>query len=340
MKKYWDKLSSTVKNGIGVVVVAMTLVVGSALIVHPAISQLVGLAVAVTTTQWNSVADAAKGDGLSSGIMAQSPYLFNGLTFDRQRSAPAADAVAGTGFMGFVLEVFNGTTYDRARGSLAADALAVTGIQSAQLMGLNTAGTQDRVRVGLTADGVAGTGLVNPGNYVFNASTWDRQRTASGDGLVVTGMTAAGNMGWNGASFDRLRTASATTNTETTSLGIQRITPASSWNITNTTTGATAATATKASGGGSVRHVATTVTVCHQDSTINAVGRVVDLLDGAAKLRSWVINGAQVAGGAHCESISGLNITGSAATAMSVTFAANPSGTATETVNLTGYSTP
>ena len=85
------------KNIVGAVAVALTLVVGTTIVGRTAISELAGLAVAQTNTLWNSVADAAKGDGLTTGIMAQSTYLFNGLTFDRLRGALAADASAVTG---------------------------------------------------------------------------------------------------------------------------------------------------------------------------------------------------------------------------------------------------
>ena len=75
------------KNIIGAVSVAIILTLGIIVVSKSAISELVGLAVAQTNTLWNSVADAAKGDGLTTGIMATSPYLWNGLTFDRARGS-------------------------------------------------------------------------------------------------------------------------------------------------------------------------------------------------------------------------------------------------------------
>ena len=84
-----NKWKSQWKNIVGAVAVALTLVVGTTIVGRTAISELAGLAVAQTNTLWNSVADAAKGDGLTTGIMAQSPYLFNGLTFDRARGSIA-----------------------------------------------------------------------------------------------------------------------------------------------------------------------------------------------------------------------------------------------------------
>lgn len=77
------------KNIIGACAVAVVLVIGTTIVGKTAISEIAGLAVAQTNTLWNSVVDAAKGDGLTTGIMAQSPYLFNGLTFDRARGSIA-----------------------------------------------------------------------------------------------------------------------------------------------------------------------------------------------------------------------------------------------------------
>ena len=211
------------KNIVGAVFVAVSLVVGTTIVVHPAISELAGLAVAQTNTLWNSVADAAKGDGLASGIMAQATYLWNGVSFDRLKSGPTADGQA------------------------------VTGILANTPLVLNTAGTYDRIRGGLTADTNVGTGLLDNGNLIFNSTTWDRQRTASGDALAITGITAVGNMVWNGTTFDRWRSASATTNTATTSLGSGQMSLLSTWTQLNTTAAsATAATTSKTAGGGTV----------------------------------------------------------------------------------------
>lgn len=310
MDNKWKKMW----NVIGAITVAITLVVGTTIIVHPAVSELVGLAVAQTSTKWNSVNDAAKGDGLTSGILAQSTYLFNGVTFDRLR------------------------------GALAADGSAVTGLLSAQLMGLNTAGTYDRIRAGLTADAFAtGTGLLNNGNMVFNATTWDRQRTASADALAVTGMTAVGNMVWNGASNDRWRSASATNNTATTSLGGAQVTQLSTWFVIDTDAGATQTTATKAAGGGTVRHVATNIHICYNDTAAATGSALVHLRDGATGagtiIKTWII-GIPVAGDSKCIDLSGMNRTGTANTAMTLEFAAAQAATATTSVTLEGYSTP
>ena len=303
------------KNIVGAIFVAVSLVVGTTIVVHPAISELAGLAVAQTNTLWNSVADAAKGDGLASGIMAQATYLWNGVSFDRLKSGPTADGQA------------------------------VTGILANTPLVLNTAGTYDRIRGGLTADTNVGTGLLDNGNLIFNSTTWDRQRTASGDALAITGITAVGNMVWNGTTFDRWRSASATTNTATTSLGSGQMSLLSTWTQLNTTAAsATAATTSKTAGGGTVRHVVTGVTMCGFDTAVDLVNRLVNLRDGASGagtiLRTWFI-GLATASVSKCENVTGLNITGTANTAMTLEFVNAPAGaTQSQTVTLTGYSTP
>ena len=122
MGSNWKKILT---NTIGAVAIAVVLVMGITVAGRTAISELAGLAVAQTSSLWNSVKDASAGDALANGIMAQSSYLFNGLTFDRLRGAPTSDAAAATGLQASIIELFNGTTYDRMRGGLAADASAV-----------------------------------------------------------------------------------------------------------------------------------------------------------------------------------------------------------------------
>lgn len=272
------------KNIIGAISVIIILTLGITVVGKTAISELAGIAVAQTDTLWNSVADAAKGDGLTTGIMATSSYLYNGVTFNRSRGAPLTDSVATTGLPASVIELFNGTTYDR-------------------------------------------------------------MRSASGDALPITGIIGTGNLVWNGASNDRQRSASATNNTTPASSGALQVTPLSTWSVINTTAAsATAATISKTAGGGTVRHVATGVTACYFDTAVGAANRIVNLRDGAAGagtiLRTFFIN-VVVANDTKCEHITGINMTGSANTAMTIEFASAPPGaTGSETVTLTGYSTP
>ena len=333
-------MRNTLRYTGGALAVAFAVLLFVSTVGRSAVSELAGLAVAQTNTMWNSVKDAAAGDGLSSGLLASGTYLFNGLTFDRLRSAPAGDANAGTGFLAVALEIYNGSTYDRVRGSLSGDAQAVTGLISNQPMIYNGA-TYDRTRGSVASDANATTGYIGVEQLLFNAASWDRQRTASGDALAVTGIAASGNMGWNGTTNDRLRTASATNNTATTSLGGLQVTQLSTWSVTNTATAGTPS-ASKAAGGGTVRHVATAISVCVAAAGTAQPAVQVNLRDGAAGagtiIRSWQL--AAPINTNACVSENGLNMTGSANTAMTIEFAAATAAATQASVNLSAYSTP
>jgi len=273
MKIKDSKWVKYVLGGVGAIVAGGAIMLGGVMIGYPAISSMVGLAVAQSSTLWNNVIDAAKGDSQGSGILGMSPYLYNGASFDRVRG-----------------DTTNGMDVDvtRISGSVTpADAYA-NPTTANQMWSLNG---------------------------VFNGTTWDRQDSVSN-----------------------------TNNIATTSQGTIYSTSLSTWSVTNTPAAGSAATASKATGGGTVRHVATSITICFQDSAINTVGRVAHLRDGATGagtiLRSWYLSNGGVAGGAQCENLSGLNMTGSANTAMTLEFAAAASGTSLESVTLTGYSTP
>lgn len=286
--------------GIGATVAGIALMLSATMIAHPAISQLAGLAVAQTATLWNNVKDAAAGDGLSSGVLAQGTMVFNGLSFDRVRG-----------------DVTNGMDVDvtRISGSITPSDAYANPTTANQMWDLNG---------------------------VFNGTTWDRARSATADALATTGMQASAQVGWNGATYDRVRTASGTNNVATTSLGAQQVTQLATWDITNTQAGAVQATVSKAAGGGTVRHVATNVTVCRGDTAV-AAPALIHLRDGATGAgtikRSWVI-GVSTTNESKCENIGGLNISGTANTAMTIEFAAAGAATSTSTVSLSGYSTP
>jgi hypothetical protein len=50
-------------------------------------------------------------------------------------------------------------------------------------------------------------GLIRSFQMIYNGTTWDRLRTASGDALAATGLLGAGNMVWNGTTWDRQKAA-------------------------------------------------------------------------------------------------------------------------------------
>lgn len=314
---------------VGAVIAGFVLMIGATKIVYPAISEMVGLSVAQSSTLWNSVADAAKGDALSSGILAQSPYLWNGLTFDRQR---------GSITFGALVDV------TRISGSITpADAYAnpTTANQMWSLNGLFNGTTWDRQREP-TADALAVTGLSASAGQAFNGGSWDRIRTATADALASTGIQTGNPSLFNGATFDRQDGISNTNNIATTSIGTAYTTQLATWGLTNTQAGAVQATASKAAGGGTVRHVVVHMSACLGGTSAQAPV-LLNLRDGATGagtiLRSWLI-GVGMANDSRCVDVGGLNITGSANTAMTIEFAAAGNATSTATVNLSGYSTP
>ena len=288
-------------GAIGGIAAGFILMFGGIKVAYPVVSDLVGLSVAQSATLWNSVADAAKGDSLTSGILAQATMLFNGTSFDRQRGSIANGAqVDVTRILGNITPA-DGTTQPTTLNALQ----------------------------------------VYP--MVFNTVSWDRLRTPAGDGLAQTGLLGAGILAWNGATFDKIRTASATDNTAATSLGAVQTVPLSTWSVTHFPGVTTVATISKASGGGSVRHVATGITACIANPAAIVSGPLtVTLRDGATGagtvLRSWALSA--FANDSKCADISGLNMTGSAATAMTIEFLAAGGVGSQETVTLTGYSTP
>lgn len=78
--------------------IATVLGLGVAFFAYPAaITQLAGLAVAQTATQWNSVKDMATGDTQTSGVMLTSPCLWNGTSCDRQRGTITGGATVSLG---------------------------------------------------------------------------------------------------------------------------------------------------------------------------------------------------------------------------------------------------
>ena len=315
-------------NNVFAVLTIAALLVGSALIAYPAVSQLAGLAVAQSATRWNNVIDAAKGDNQSSGILGISLYMWDGLNFDRARgdttngvdvdvtrisgSTTPADDFANpttTNTMFSLGAVFDGSTWDRQR-EPTADALAVTGITAA-------------------------------GNMLFNTATWDRARTASGDNLAATGLQAIVPMGFDGTTYDRSLSVSNTNNTATTSSGVAYTAPLSTWSQTNSANAGTPSTV-KAAGGGTVRHVATCISISVGAAATAQPVVQVNLRDGASGagtiIRSWQL--AAIANSHAAVDLCGLNITGSANTAMTLEFAAATAANTQATVNLSGYSTP
>jgi hypothetical protein len=214
---------------------------------------------------------------------------------------------------------FNGTTWDRIR-SFAGNADTLT-----------------PPTLGLL--GVAAFGRVFDGtnyNRIYSlASNTDTQ------GAAQVGLAGVVNRNqiFNGTEWDRMRSASAANISATTQVPLMVAAPGD-WTLISAPAVGVVASATRAAGATGVRHVLTSI--C---ADVNCVGAV------AAPLSVVVRNGATgvgtilwqrrltgLAGTTAQVEMSGLNIVGSAATAMTVEFTAAPAGTDFETISATGHS--
>jgi len=161
----WVKYGSGL---IGAFVAGLVIMFGSQYVVYPAISSLIGLAVAESATVWNSVRDGSVGDNVSNGVSYMTLGLWDGTNFDRARGditngldvdvtrLPGAgtptDAYANptNALNTFSLGgIFNGSTWDRWRGQ-------ATPVQGATLLNATVTGSADSTNT-ITLTGVAGT---------------------------------------------------------------------------------------------------------------------------------------------------------------------------------------
>jgi len=222
----------------------------------------------------------------------------------------------------------------------------------------------NNVRDAAVGDNIT-NGILATSVYMFNGTAFDRVRgdTTNGLDVDVTRMPGGAQTpadgtanpttfqgAWslaglfNGSTWDRQKSISAANNTATTSIGTAYVAPLSTWSVTSTPAANTQATASRAAGGGTVRHVATTMTACFATDTAVGAGPFnVNLRDGATGagtvLRTWIFNFSAAEQGG-CVDLSGMNMTGSANTAMTLEFTAAGGAGTVETVTLTGYSTP
>jgi len=161
----WIKYGSGL---IGAFVAGLVIMFGSQYVVYPAISSLIGLAVAESATVWNSVRDGSVGDNISNGVSYMTLGLWDGSNFDRARgtitnglavdvtrisgSITPADAYANPTTANQVWSlggIFNGSTWDRWRGQ-------VSPVQGPTLLNSETTSSADTVLT-KTLTGVANT---------------------------------------------------------------------------------------------------------------------------------------------------------------------------------------
>ena len=187
------------KKMIGHFILAASLLLGAALLAFPAsVTTLAGLAVAQTTTKWNSLKDMAFGDGQQTGVAYVSPCLWNGLSCDKQRGSIANGALvdvtrtpgsAGAGFF----------AVDRANITTGTVNLAF-GFTSKKLMVRVSPNNTDNVCVDwiggaavCPAANTAGDDVLKPGTTVF----MDEYAAASISVIAASGTQEIQVTAWN-----------------------------------------------------------------------------------------------------------------------------------------------
>lgn len=193
------------------------------------------------------------------------------------------------------------------------------------------------------ATGVKGLLGVVSRLQAFNGTTFDRVRTlidsadAQASGVVGLLGTIARLQAYNGATFDRVTSLSAANLSAFSGLGGLIAAPPGEWAIEHRPAAATAATITRAAGAAGVRHVCKSITASIVATA--AQGQIDVLLrDGATGAGTvlWSARLAAAAGTGQTVVLNGLNIVGSAATAMTLEFAAAPAATNFAGVALSG----
>jgi len=199
---------NTLSIWVGRLCLAMVLGLGIAMVAYPAsITQLAGLAVAQGTTQWNSLKDMANGDGQTSGVMLQSPCLWNGTNCDRQRGTVAGGALVSIGNTTVApvsVTAGQGATLQnstQASGANAAQTITLTGAAS-QRVSLTV------IDVFLSAAGACTLTIVDNATTVYShpvgtfTAAAPFQVQLGSDGLSIsTGSTATVNVGACGAAI-------------------------------------------------------------------------------------------------------------------------------------------
>lgn len=165
---------------------------------------------------------------------------------------------------------------------------------------------------------------------------------AQADGLAnpVTTFIGALNALWNGAAWDRMRSGAAAVIAAFSSLGAALSVSPGNWSQGSTPAAATQATTSRAAGGAGVRHVCTGIfATLATGATAQAAAAVLVLRDGltGAGAILWTKQSILPVNGVWNVEISGLNIVGSAATAMTLEFVAAGVAGSFQSVSMTGY---
>jgi hypothetical protein len=181
--------------------VGLLIILLSVSLVNPvAIQEIAGLAVAETPTRWNPISDAAKGDNLTSGVMAVAPMVWDGANFDRVRGdttygldvdvtriaggtvTPSDSYANPTNALNVyaLLGAFDGTNWNRILSTTHGDnQTTARGINVASF-GYAFDGTNwDRVLSSTHGDNLTTAYGINTASflYVFDGTNWDRVKS-------------------------------------------------------------------------------------------------------------------------------------------------------------------
>jgi hypothetical protein len=183
--------------------------------------------------------------------------------------------------------------------------------------------------------------------YDATGNNWDRLRTAADNGDAQAALalgvlaTLARNEAFNGATWDRLRTNAAAVLSATTQPFAQLAANPGEWSVSNEGAAGARATVTRAAGAAGVRHVCRSLAfsvsaAAAAQTVVNA--RVRDGATGAGTIL-WSATFVVLNGDSKQIALSGLNILGSAATAMTFEFDVAPVAGNFQTAAGSGYST-
>lgn len=188
-----------------------------------------------------------------------------------------------------------------------------------------------------------GEGLEVAGIFDNGSGNYALMRSSSADAMAAANIPAENPALYNGATFDRGRSGSATNLANTSGTGSELTTTPGQWSVTNAPAVATQATGTKAAGGAGVRHVCTGLVLTLANDSTGSVQTLLafNLRDGAsgagAVLATFTLALPATAGECRTLAVSGLNIPGTAATAMCLESASATAAHTAASVTFFGY---
>lgn len=191
------------------------------------------------------------------------------------------------------------------------------------MISLNFAATGAQYAWNGLADNADAIGVITVGQY----------------GAIVSRATS-----FNGTAWDRRRTQSASNVSAATQIGAALSAPPGNWSVANNPAANTRATITRAAGGAGVRHICTSIAgVFLTDAGAAPASVLLQLRDGASGAGTvlWeqrMSTAGLAVGQVISIALSGLQIFGTANTAMTLEFSAAGGAATFEGVALTGYS--